>query len=110
MEETAKQAKGQSIGATSTGTVATQTAPTETGPMETAPTKSSSTEPASIGRKKFDLHQLLQTNQTMIVGWLSLAIGVALSSALGIVSYIAICLVCKIDELQMLQRRLLKTK
>jgi putative peptidoglycan lipid II flippase len=87
MEKTAKQAKGQSVGA-----------------------ETSSTRPAPTGRKKFDLHQLLQTNPTMIVGWLSLAIGVALSSALGLISYIAICLVCKIDELQMLQRRLLKTK
>jgi putative peptidoglycan lipid II flippase len=109
MKETAKQAKGQ-LGATSTGTVLTQTAPTETGPTETAPTKTSSTRPASTGRKRFDLHQLLQTDQTTIVSWLSLAIGVALSSALGLISYIVICLVCKIDELQMLQRRLLKTK
>jgi putative peptidoglycan lipid II flippase len=61
-------------------------------------------------RRKFDFRKLLETNPTALISWLSLATGVGLSSAVGLVSYLIVCLLCKIEELQTLQRRLLKKR
>jgi putative peptidoglycan lipid II flippase len=118
-EDTADTKKAGAAGTTGTTstTATTSTAPTVDGstggpaPATLEGSKSNQTTGAAPEvQKKFDLRRLLQTDPTTIVSWLSLATGVALSSALGLGSYFAICLFCKIDELQMLRRRLLKTQ
>jgi putative peptidoglycan lipid II flippase len=86
---------------TVSSTSITDSTSTKLTPASSSPAKAS-------GKKKFELQQLLRADPTTIVSWLSLAIGVALSSALGLASYIAICLLCKIDELQTLRRRIVK--
>ena len=42
--------------------------------------------------------------------WYSLALGLSLSCAIGMLSYLAICFVCRLEELDMLKRRLQKSK